>query len=59
MQIRVSFIVDVPDKPGLDHASIQNWLEFNLGAACELRPSPISDIDLEAREHSVSFDRYD
>ncbi len=59
MRISVRFSVDIPDCPGLDHAAIQQWLEFNLGATCSMLPSPISDRDLEAVEHSVSFSRCD
>lgn len=59
MRISVRFSVDIPDFPGLDHAAIQQWLEFNLGATSQLRESPISDHDLEARPFSVSFSRCD
>jgi hypothetical protein len=57
MRYSVTFIVEIPDKPGLDHAAIRNWLEFNLGAVCSMLPSPISDLDLEACEQSVTFSR--
>jgi hypothetical protein len=60
MRISVRFSVDIPDNlAGLDHAAIQQWLEFNLGATGQLLESPISDHDLEARRHSVSFSRCD
>jgi hypothetical protein len=59
MRISVRFSVDIPDLPGLDHAAIQQWLEFSLGATGQLRESPISDMDLEACRHSVSFSRCD
>jgi hypothetical protein len=53
VKITVSFDAEVPDIA--TDGDIQEWLEFELGAACQMKESPLSTVDLEAERGSVTW----